>query len=191
MPLLVDDALDMEWGRVQDQRFHERGQLLAHHGIVGEHHCDRIDAAGHLRGGASRRLQLIGRQRPGARIGAREDRLLRVALEELLRRAERAEGRTLPLTEEARHALRAMADGDGRYVLNMAEELLPLQERANRMVLRNLKALADLRRAAAPSVAIGSAQQVNVGAQQVNVAQGSDRRKRAATVRGLRAGKRP
>jgi hypothetical protein len=56
----------------------------------------------------------------------------------------------------------------------LAEELLPLQERANRMLVRNLKALADLRRAPAPSVAIGQAGQVNVGAQQVNVAQDAD-----------------
>jgi len=43
------------------------------------------------------------------------------ALELLLQRAESEMGRALPLTEEARHALRAMADGDGRYLLNMAE----------------------------------------------------------------------
>jgi len=50
-------------------------------------------------------------------------------LEELLRRAEAEEGRTLPLDDNAREALRAMADGDGRYVLNLAEELflLPAQ----------------------------------------------------------------
>jgi putative ATPase len=53
-------------------------------------------------------------------------RLDDAALEELLRRAEQAEGRTLPLDTEARGALRAMADGDGRYVLNLAEELLQL-----------------------------------------------------------------
>ena len=56
----------------------------------------------------------------------------------------------------------------------LAEELLPLQERANRMVVRNLKALADLRRTPAPAVAIGQAGQVNVGAQQVNVTRDGD-----------------
>jgi hypothetical protein len=56
----------------------------------------------------------------------------------------------------------------------MAEELLPLQERANRMLLRNLKALAELRRGPTPSVAINQAGQVNVGAQQVNVTQSAD-----------------
>ena len=45
------------------------------------------------------------------------------ALEQLLCRAEGEEGRSLPLTEDARLALRAMADGDGRYLLNMAEAL--------------------------------------------------------------------
>jgi putative ATPase len=44
-------------------------------------------------------------------------------LETLLKRAEAHYGRTLPLTAEARASLRAMADGDGRYLLNLAEEL--------------------------------------------------------------------
>ncbi|HWB44734.1 MAG TPA: replication-associated recombination protein A [Hyphomicrobiaceae bacterium] len=45
------------------------------------------------------------------------------ALEELLKRAEAEEGRPLPLDTEARETLKAMADGDGRTVLNMAEEV--------------------------------------------------------------------
>ncbi len=48
------------------------------------------------------------------------------ALEELLARAEKEEGRPLPLDNDARGALRAMADGDGRYLLNMAEAVLAL-----------------------------------------------------------------
>lgn len=44
-------------------------------------------------------------------------------LEALLQRAEAIEQRPLPLTAEARAALRAMADGDGRYLLNMAEQI--------------------------------------------------------------------
>ncbi|MCG8361656.1 MAG: replication-associated recombination protein A [Kiloniellales bacterium] len=48
------------------------------------------------------------------------------SLEELLRRAEAEIGRELPLTAEARAALIAMADGDGRYLLNLAEELCDL-----------------------------------------------------------------
>jgi putative ATPase len=47
-------------------------------------------------------------------------------LETLLKRAEDLMGFALPLTEEARTALIAMADGDGRYLLNMAEELFRL-----------------------------------------------------------------
>ncbi|MGE0659104.1 MAG: replication-associated recombination protein A [Reyranellaceae bacterium] len=54
-------------------------------------------------------------------------RLDDAALESLLARAESLEGRSLPLTEEARPALRAMADGDGRFLLNMAEELFALE----------------------------------------------------------------
>ena len=53
-------------------------------------------------------------------------RLDEAALEQLLSRAEAHEGRTMPLEPEARQALLAMADGDGRYLLNMAEELFAL-----------------------------------------------------------------
>ncbi len=48
-------------------------------------------------------------------------------LEILLRRAENNLGRPLPLTEEARTALHAMADGDGRFLLNLADEIAQLQ----------------------------------------------------------------
>ena len=47
-------------------------------------------------------------------------------LEQLLARAEAADGRALPLTADARTALKAMADGDGRFLLNLVEELLAL-----------------------------------------------------------------
>ena len=53
-------------------------------------------------------------------------RLDEAALEALLARAERLAQRSLPVTEEARGVLRAMADGDGRYLLNLAEQLLAL-----------------------------------------------------------------
>jgi putative ATPase len=46
------------------------------------------------------------------------------ALKALLERAEAAESRELPLTAEARDAMVALADGDGRYLLSMAETLL-------------------------------------------------------------------
>src|SRR3984957_19907844 len=50
------------------------------------------------------------------------------ALDLLLSRAETELHRTMPLTQEARTALRAMADGDGRYLLNMAEQIAALPE---------------------------------------------------------------
>ncbi|MGI9426026.1 MAG: replication-associated recombination protein A [Hyphomicrobiaceae bacterium] len=51
------------------------------------------------------------------------ERLNDTAIEELLVRAEQAEDRVLPLDEGARAALIAMADGDGRAALNLAEEV--------------------------------------------------------------------
>jgi putative ATPase len=54
------------------------------------------------------------------------NRLHESDLETLLKRAEELMGFTLPLNAEARTALIAMADGDGRYLLNMAEELFRL-----------------------------------------------------------------
>ena len=45
------------------------------------------------------------------------------ALEDLLRKAEAHEARDLPLDTDARQALLAMADGDGRYLLTLAETL--------------------------------------------------------------------
>ena len=53
-------------------------------------------------------------------------RLDDAALEQLVARAEHELDRVLPLTAEARTALRAMADGDGRYILNMAEQIAAL-----------------------------------------------------------------
>jgi putative ATPase len=50
-------------------------------------------------------------------------RLDDAALEILLARAEHHLGRTLPLTPDGRAALRAMADGDGRFLLNLVEEI--------------------------------------------------------------------
>ncbi|CAM3234422.1 Replication-associated recombination protein A [Sphingomonas antarctica] len=50
-------------------------------------------------------------------------RLDHAALGQLLDRAESEENRTLPLTREARDALIASADGDGRFLLNQAETL--------------------------------------------------------------------
>ena len=50
-------------------------------------------------------------------------RLDDVALEGLLKRAEAIEKRPIPLDEDARVALIAMADGDGRALLNLAEDV--------------------------------------------------------------------
>ncbi len=54
------------------------------------------------------------------------NRLTPADLEHLLARAEGLEGRGLPLDGDARSALLDMADGDGRFLLNLAEELFSL-----------------------------------------------------------------
>lgn len=54
------------------------------------------------------------------------NRLDSSALGELLEKAERLEEQSLPLTAEAREALIASADGDGRFLLNQAETLFSL-----------------------------------------------------------------
>ena len=59
-------------------------------------------------------------------------RLDEAALAELLARAESLTGRALALTEEARTALLSMADGDGRYLLGMVEQVLAAQDAALR-----------------------------------------------------------
>jgi putative ATPase len=55
-------------------------------------------------------------------------RLDDAALEELLKRAEAHAGRVLPLDNQARETLKAIADGDGRYCLSMAEQVLAIQD---------------------------------------------------------------
>jgi hypothetical protein len=56
----------------------------------------------------------------------------------------------------------------------LGEQLLPLLDRCNRLMHRNLRALRDPRQRPAASLSIGSVKQVNVGAQQVNVADAPD-----------------
>ena len=51
------------------------------------------------------------------------NRLEEKALEAILVRAEEEFGKTLPVQEDTRQALIAMADGDGRTLLNLAEEV--------------------------------------------------------------------
>ncbi|MBN36791.1 MAG: AAA family ATPase [Rhodospirillaceae bacterium] len=55
------------------------------------------------------------------------NRLSDEALDELLQRAEALLQRKLPLDDDARGALAGMADGDGRFLLNITEELLLLE----------------------------------------------------------------
>lgn len=52
------------------------------------------------------------------------NRLDNAALEGLLQRVEEGEGKPLALTPEARTQMIAMADGDGRYLLNMADSVI-------------------------------------------------------------------
>ena len=53
-------------------------------------------------------------------------RISEEALETLIENAEKNEGKVLPVTEAARESLKLMADGDGRFLLNMIEELFYL-----------------------------------------------------------------
>ncbi len=55
-------------------------------------------------------------------------RLDDAALDILLARAEAALKRRLPIDDDARQALKAMADGDGRFIFNLAEELAALPD---------------------------------------------------------------
>jgi putative ATPase len=57
-------------------------------------------------------------------------RLEDASLDILVARAEDALERKLPVDDAAREALKAMADGDGRFLLNLAEELAALPEGA-------------------------------------------------------------
>jgi len=51
------------------------------------------------------------------------------ALEVLLKRAEKEVNRPLPLISQAREVLINMADGDGRYILNLAEQIFQMQKK--------------------------------------------------------------
>jgi len=54
-------------------------------------------------------------------------------------------------------------------LVRLGEQLLPLLDRCNRLLHRNLRALRDPRQRPAASVNIGNVGQVNVGGQQVNL----------------------
>ncbi|WP_091739095.1 replication-associated recombination protein A [Phenylobacterium immobile] len=74
-------------------------------------------------------------------------RLDEPALSELIARAEAFEGRPLPLDDQAREALMAMADGDGRYLLTLAETLFNI---ASAKPL-DIKALGEILQKRAPA----------------------------------------
>ena len=63
------------------------------------------------------------------------DRLTPVHLELLIQRAEKELGKKLPLDADARDALLEMADGDGRALLNMLEQVFGWQGKADRETL--------------------------------------------------------
>ncbi len=74
-------------------------------------------------------------------------RLDDAALELLLQRAEALLSRKLPLTADARIALCNLADGDGRYLLTLAEELFTLHPQAS----LDARALGELLQKRAPA----------------------------------------
>jgi putative ATPase len=76
-------------------------------------------------------------------------RLDEAAIEQLLQRAERHDGRKLPLTDDARAALVNMADGDGRGAINLAEDVF-LAERAGAKTPLDRDALVALVQRRAP-----------------------------------------
>ena len=71
-------------------------------------------------------------------------RLENEALDALLSRAEEVEGRPLPLEPDGRLAVKAMADGDGRFLLNLAEELFQIGD-ATRLDAASLAATVQRR----------------------------------------------
>ena len=75
-------------------------------------------------------------------------RLDEAALEQLLERAAQEEGHALPVDADAREALIAMADGDGRAAINLAEEVFAAVPPGGAALGR--EALADLVQRRAP-----------------------------------------
>lgn len=66
------------------------------------------------------------------------NRLDEPASKKLLARAEESLGRPLPLETRARDALIDMADGDGRYLLNLAEQVFTLAEEGTQLSVDQL-----------------------------------------------------
>lgn len=78
-------------------------------------------------------------------------RLDDAALDQLLDRAAALMERPLPLTPEARHAMLALADGDGRYLLTMSEVLFHLPSPDRGGDLLDVQALAGVLQKRAPA----------------------------------------
>ncbi|NKI34488.1 replication-associated recombination protein A [Wenzhouxiangella sp. XN79A] len=76
------------------------------------------------------------------------ERLDRKALATLLARAERHLGHTLPLEEDARELLLELADGDGRYLINLIETVVELADPEPAMERNALLRLVQRRAAA-------------------------------------------
>ncbi len=72
------------------------------------------------------------------------NRLDHEAIEELVLRAQELEGRELPLDDEAKQSLMAMADGDGRYFLNLVEEVFVSTFDADEELKLDTAALSEL-----------------------------------------------
>jgi hypothetical protein len=83
-------------------------------------------------------------------------------------RIERKQGRIIAATLDADKAFD-----------RIAEQMVPLLERASRMVVRHLAALKAQHQGPAPSVNVAAAAQVNIGQQQVNTAASSETRHNA------------
>ena len=99
------------------------------------------------------------------------NRLDDAALETLLERAEKTAERSMPLSEDARRALRNMSDGDGRFVLNLAEEILA--EPAERALIE-AEELRDMVRARAPVYDKGQESHYNLASALQKSIRGSD-----------------
>ena len=87
--------------------------------------------------------------------------LKRFSREDLAKLAERAEahtGKTLPIDDAARDALLTMADGDGRYLLGLCEELFSLPDRTT----LDVAALADTVQKRAPVYDKGQEEHYNL-----------------------------
>ena len=69
-------------------------------------------------------------------------------LQELMKRGEQAMGRRLPVVTEAREALIRMADGDGRYLLNLVEQCYAMRGEPGLLSLEEIGAGLQKRAAA-------------------------------------------